>query len=99
MNYSERIDKIFGHSNSKYRTLRTLFDPASNEWNETTMEKKIEILTKILEHYETLWTLLLEYQLYYTEINKTHVVKEVQTGLAYLLENILTQYELVPKKK
>ena len=46
--YQEIVDEIFG-SLYKHRTLRTLFDPNSSEWNETTIEKKLEILKKILE--------------------------------------------------
>lgn len=47
MHYQQKIDKIFGKGSLwKHRTLRTLFDPNSSEYNQTTMEKKLEILQK-----------------------------------------------------
>ena len=46
--YQEIVDEIFG-SQYKHRTLRTIFDPNSSEWNDTTIEKKLKILKKILE--------------------------------------------------
>ena len=41
--YQEIVDEIFG-SLYRHRTLRTLFDPNSSEWSDTTIEKKLEIL-------------------------------------------------------
>ena len=46
--YQEIVDEIFG-SYYQHRTLRTLFDPYSHEWNDTTIEKKLIILKKILD--------------------------------------------------
>lgn len=41
MHYQEKLDKIFGKGSLwKHRTLRTLFDPNSSEYNQTTMDKK-----------------------------------------------------------
>lgn len=45
--YQDIVDEVFG-SMYKHRTLRTLFDPNSSEWDETTVEKKLEILKKII---------------------------------------------------
>ena len=46
--YQEIVDEIFG-SLYRHRTLRTLFDPNSSEWSDTTIEKKLEILKTILD--------------------------------------------------
>lgn len=48
MHYQQKIDKIFANGSLwKHRTLRTLFDPFSSEYNLTTMDKKLEILQTI----------------------------------------------------
>ena len=46
-NYQSLMDEIFG-ANYKHRTLRTVFDPYSNEWSETNVDEKKSILQKIL---------------------------------------------------
>jgi hypothetical protein len=87
-NYFERMDKIFG-SLSPHRTLRTLFDPYSAEWNGTTMDEKVAMLKKIIQNGENLETLILEYQLYYKEIDKPHVVKDASLGIVKILQYTL----------
>ena len=45
MNYQQQLDKIFGKGSLwKHRTLRTVFDPFSSEYDNTTIDKKLEIL-------------------------------------------------------
>ena len=44
--YQEIVKKIFG-SYYKHRTLKTLFEPNSSEWIETTLNQKLEILKQI----------------------------------------------------
>jgi len=88
-NYSERIDEIFNSNLFRHRTLRTIFDPFASEWNDTTMEKKVEILKKITEAGENLEDLMLEYQLYYKELNKPNAAKNAEVGLARVLQYIL----------
>jgi len=46
-NYQSLMDEIFG-ANYKHRTLRTVFDPYSNEWSEANVDEKKSILQKIL---------------------------------------------------
>ena len=89
--YQEVVDEIFG-SLYKHRTLRTLFDPNSSEWNETTIEKKIEILNTILKSDKiTFQQLILGYKHFYSiELsNKSHVINSLEDGLIILLENSL----------
>ena len=87
--YQEVVDEVFG-SLYKHRTLRTLFDPNSSEWNETTIEKKLEILDKILKSDKiTFQQLILGYKYFYsTELeNKKHVLDSLEDGILILLEN------------
>jgi len=42
------MDELFG-ANYKHRTLRTIFDPCSNEWSETNIDEKKSMLKKIFK--------------------------------------------------
>lgn len=87
MHYQQELDKIFGKGSLwKHRTLRTLFDPNSSEYNLTTMEKKLEILTTIRENGMDLNGLLDDYKEFYKEENKIHVVEVADEGLEILLK-------------
>lgn len=87
MHYQQELDKIFGKGSLwKHRTLRTLFDPNSSEYNLTTMDKKLEILTTIRENGMDLKGLLDDYKEFYTEENKIHVVDVADEGLEILLK-------------
>lgn len=87
MHYQQKIDKIFGKGSLwKHRTLRTLFDPFSSEYNQTTMDKKLEILKTIKENGIELNELLNDYKKFYTEENKIHVVDVADEGLERLLK-------------
>ena len=86
--YQVFIDELFG-SNYKHRTLRTVFDPHSNEWSETNIDEKKSILKKILESKKiSLNELLRSYKLYYlyepTYIK--YVAESVEDSLNILLE-------------
>jgi hypothetical protein len=86
MHYQKKIDKIFGKGSIwQHRTLRTLFDPYSCEYNETTMDRKLEILKTIRENEIDLNELLNDYKEFYTEENKIHVVDVAHEGLEILL--------------
>ncbi|WP_276975857.1 hypothetical protein [Flavobacterium filum] len=85
MHYQQRIDNIFAKGDLwKHRTLRTLFDPHSSEYNQTTMERKLEILQTIKDNGIDLVNLLDEYKEFYTEENKIHVVDVAEEGLKIL---------------
>ena len=86
--YQSLVDELFG-SNYKHRTLRTIFDPYSSEWTETTTDEKVKILKKILgSNKMTLQELLLSYKKFYTDTltNKKHVVDSIEIALTLLLE-------------
>jgi len=87
MHYQQKLDKIFGKGSLwKHRTLRTLFDPNSSEYNQTTMDKKLEILNTIRGNKIDLNELLDEYKEFYKEENKIHVVDVADEGLEILLK-------------
>jgi len=87
MHYQQKLDKIFGNGSLwKHRTLRTLFDPFSSEWENTSIDKKLEILKTIKENNIDIDQLLLEYKEFYTEENKIHVVDVADEGLKKLLQ-------------
>ena len=89
--YQERVDEIFG-SLYRHRTLRTLFDPNSSEWSDTTIEKKLEILKIILDSKKIdLPQLIYGYKTFYSKelSNKGHVLDSLEEGLSILLQNSL----------
>ena len=86
--YQSLMDEIFG-ANYKHRTLRTVFDPYSNEWSETNVDEKKSILKKILESKKiTLNELIRSYKLYYlyepTYIK--NIAESVEDSLVILLD-------------
>ena len=89
--YQEIVDEVFG-SMYAHRTLRTLFDPGSYEWDETTIENKITILKTILASNKiSLDQILRGYKHYYSHelTNKVHVLNSLQDGLSILLNYTL----------
>lgn len=81
---SATIDKIM-----KNRGLRTLFDIGSNEWKETKIEKKIELLKELIKENYDLPELLMYYKAFYYKIGKTHVISNIENSLATLLQHII----------
>jgi len=88
-NYQSLMDELFG-SNYKHRTLRTVFDPYSNEWHETNIVEKKLILKKILASKKiTLNELIRSYKLYhlYEATYIKNVAESVEDSLIILLED------------
>jgi hypothetical protein len=84
--YERRMDIIFGKGSMwKHRTMRTVLHPASHEWTETTIEKKIEILRKVVENQENLQELIFDYKQRYKEQNRTDIANSVEDALLILL--------------
>ena len=88
--YTELVDEAVGFSMYKHRTLRTCFDPGSHEWTEATIEKKVEILSKLVSKGHSLQRIIHDYKVFYREMNKTHVANNVEDGLTEILEYLLT---------
>lgn len=94
MNYQQQVDKIFASGRLwKHRTLRTVFDPFSSEWELTTIARKLEILKIIQENHLEISDIIEEYKDFYIEENKIHVVKAVEDGLRILLIHSLKNFE------
>ena len=88
-NYCDLVDKALSHSNSQHRTLRTCLDPGSEEWQSTTMEKRIEVLKKLIDSGCDLNRIFLAYKFTYREMNKNHVANNLESGLGELLIYLL----------
>jgi hypothetical protein len=92
MHYQEKLDAIFGKGDLwKHRTLRTVFDPYSSEYDKTTIEQKLDILKTIKSNKIDLKELVEDYSDFYLEENKRHVVNAVAEGLVILLSNLLNE--------
>jgi hypothetical protein len=91
MDYRERMDRIFsdGSSTWEHRTLRSIFDPLSDEWNNTSLKEKKDIVTKIIQSGEKLELLIHQYQSYYLDQSRKDIVREIPIGLAEILEHVL----------
>lgn len=89
--YTELVDEAVGFNMYAHRTLRTCFDPASHEWTETTMQKKVNILQKVVATGKDLQQIILEYKTFYKDMNKPHVAESVEDGLTELVQHLLTE--------
>ena len=85
--YENRLDKIFAKGSLwKHRTFRTIFDPPSSEWRHTSLQKKIEILERVVESGENLRKLIRDYKQRYFEQGRRDIAMEVETALTILLQ-------------
>lgn len=86
LHYHYRADALFGKNGPwNHRTLRTFFDPLSSEWRETTRERKLEVLDKLIASDYPLANWLDDYENYYRHesVGRAYVVKEVDSALQY----------------
>jgi hypothetical protein len=92
MHYTERVDKIFNTTLHEHRTLRTLFDNQSSEWNETSIEQKNLLLEKMVESGYPLQDWIDDYHEFYVmELNKDWAVDSIESSLSFLKENCKDQ--------
>lgn len=89
MHYQEKVDEIFKYMH-RPRTLRTLFDCLSSEWESTTFEQKEKLLVKLLEVDNTLNYFIEGYIHFYTKelANKAYVVIALPKSINLLSQNI-----------
>lgn len=86
MDYEARMDKIFTQGGLwKHRTMRTVFDPPSQEYSHTSIEQKIDILKKVINSGERLGRLISDYKKRYLEQNRRDIAIEVEKALIILL--------------
>lgn len=86
LHYHYRADQLFGKNGAwNHRTLRTFFDPLSSEWRETTRERKLEVLEKLLASDYPLTNWLADYEHYYRHesVGRAYVVQEIDSALNY----------------
>ena len=94
--YEARMDKLFIQGRLwKHRTLRTVFDPGSSEWDSTTMKQKIEILKSVIESGEELDELIFDYKDRYREQNRQDIASRVQEAVILLLNFNLKEEKLL----
>ena len=72
---------------SLYTSLRTCLDPESEEWNQTTMHKKIELLRKTIANGHTLQELVIDYRAFYINQKNIEVAQRTFDGLVELLNH------------
>lgn len=74
---------------SRYILLRTCLDPESEEWNQTTMQKKIDLLKKHIAKGYSLQELIIDYRAYYIDQKRIEVAQRSFDGLVELLNHTL----------
>lgn len=72
-----------------YTSLRTCLDPESEEWNQTTMQKKIDIIKKHIAEGHSIQELIIDYRSFYINKKNIEVAHRVFDGLMELLNHFL----------
>lgn len=92
MHYQEKLDKLFANGRLwKHRTFRTVFDPYSSEYDETTITQKVEFLGKCVYSGISLSVLIEGYKEFYVEENKQGVINSLEDGLIRIITETLIQ--------
>lgn len=92
MHYQENLDKLFAKGILwKHRNFRTVFDPYSSEYDNTSMEQKVEYVRKCNENDLTLGELIEGYKEFYREENKPNVINSLEEGLIRLTTYLLNE--------
>lgn len=74
---------------SIYISLRTCLDPESEEWDQTSMQKKIDILRKTIANGYSLQELVIDYRSFYINKKNIEVAQRALDGLMELLNHFL----------
>ena len=86
-NYEARMDNLFGNGSIwRHRTLRTLFDPYSEEWKNTDLNEKVQILRSITESEESFPGLIYQFKDRYEENGRIDISSSVEVALVTILE-------------
>jgi hypothetical protein len=94
-NYEERMDDLFGEGSMwRHRTLRTLFDPYSQEWKGTDFGQKIQMLKTITSSGESLPGLVSQFKDRYDGNGRSDVSSSVEFALATMLEHQLANRDV-----
>ena len=95
MEYEQRMDKLFSPSGKPWahRTLRTVFDKYSAEWNRTTIEGKGKIILILIKNRVDLHQLISEFQKRYRENGMEYVAEDIIFGLVEILASWSEKYK------
>lgn len=84
--YEARMDELFGKGTMwNHRTLRTVFDPLSSEWEKTSIIRKCEIIETCIQGGENLSDLIMDYKMRYREQNRSDIANSVESALIAIL--------------
>lgn len=75
----------------KYRTFRTVLDPASSEYSETSMEQKINYLQALKDNDMKLSELIRGYKKRYIEQGRKDIAIESENALIGVIEYLLAE--------
>lgn len=92
--YQYHLDELF-YAPYKHRTLRTLFDNQSSEWDHTTLTEKKALFGKLIESGRPLESWIDGYQNFYTYelANKGYVPLRLHDSLMELRNHLGNDYE------
>ncbi len=89
-NFFERIDEMMGcNEDYEHRTLRTVFDSFSSEWDDTDMEEKVEILKKMVDSGMNIGITSVEFLMEMEDLNKKISDNDVLLSISAILEYVL----------
>ena len=73
-------------------TLRDCFDPFCSEYSDSTFEKKIQTLQKVIANGFSLHKIAKDYCKYYKDNSKEYVAKDLKSGLTVLIDNLIEPF-------
>ena len=90
MHYKEKVDELFNNELNTNRTLRTVFDCLSHEWENTSFEQKEALILKLYCSDHRLEFYINGYKdLYNNELaNKSYVVDSLGKSIRMLVLNV-----------
>lgn len=90
MHYQDKVDHIFQGNLVPNRTLRTIFDCQSHEWDSTNFQEKENLLMKLYLSEDPLTYYVNGYKKFYIEelANKAYVVDTLAESIRLLIMNI-----------
>jgi hypothetical protein len=90
MEYEEQLDKIFANGRLwKHRTFRTVLDPLSHEYSQTTMDQKINFLKTLINSNVDLSSFIMDYKIRYSELDRRDIAVETEKALLIIVEHLL----------
>ncbi|MDX2470575.1 MAG: hypothetical protein QNL04_08360 [SAR324 cluster bacterium] len=94
--YQERMDLIFGNGRDwHHRSLRTLFDYHSSEYNSTSMVEKVEILRAMIKEGEKIGAIGMEYAAHYVGSGRNDIAGRLSLSVADILDHTLKDGESI----